>query len=229
MPTLSEQPIEIIEIKYKEIMKALREVAPSSSDSSQEKRLIAVTKQQPDAVIRAILAQGHRLFGENRYQEAKTRWTPLKLIYPDIRLAYIGGLQSNKAAEVVAFFDDIHSLDRPKLAEALAKAMHTQQRPLPCYIQVNTGEEPQKSGIIPSEAANFTHYCRETLSLNIVGLMCIPPADQNPAPHFAFLRQLAEKLHLPRLSMGMSQDWPTALRLGATDIRVGSALFGERG
>ena len=146
-----------------------------------------------------------------------------------INLHYIGALQSNKAAEVVALFDEIHSLDRPKLADALAKAMRDQGKQCSLYIQVNTGEEPQKAGILPKEAGDFIQYCRAELRLPIIGLMCIPPEGINPAPHFAFLRNLAKEHQLERLSMGMSSDWREAIRMGATDIRVGSALFGARG
>lgn len=223
------QDIVINEKIYEEIVSAILAHSSEVIDLSLTRpRFIAVSKQQPLSKIQILLDKGHRIFGENRFQEAKERWTPLKSHYADLTLAYIGGLQSNKADEVVAFFDEIHSLDRPKLAAALAKAMKDQHRSLPCYIQVNTGEEPQKSGILPKEAPAFIQYCRHELKLNIIGLMCIPPADQNPAPHFAFLRKLAEQHQLPRLSMGMSDDWRTALRLGSTDIRVGSALFGAR-
>lgn len=210
---------------YEEIISTL---SPQKGENTPNKRLIAVSKQQPEAKIRSILELGQRVFGENRYQEGVQRWSEIRPHYPDLTLAFIGGLQSNKAAEAVSFFDEIHSVDRQKLADSLAKAMANEGKSLPCYIQVNTGEEPQKSGILPHEATDFISYCRNELLLNIVGLMCIPPADQNPAPHFAFLRKMAEHHQLPRLSMGMSDDWQTALRLGSTDIRVGSALFGAR-
>lgn len=229
---------------YEEIVKGMQEIAATAPLAAPHPRLIAVSKTQPWERISALLAAGHRVFGENRYQEAKERWGRIRepgvrsqenspypesrILNPERELHYIGALQSNKAPEVVAFFDCIHSLDRPRLADALSKAMRDQGRNLPLYIQVNTGEEPQKAGILPQEAPGFIRYCREELKLDILGLMCIPPAEANPAPHFAFLRQLAQAQGLQRLSMGMSGDWREALRLGATDIRVGSALFGER-
>jgi PLP dependent protein len=190
--------------------------------------LIAVSKNQPGEAVEAALNAGLREFGENRYQEGWERWAPHKARFCDLKLHFLGALQSNKAAEVVAFFDTIHSLDRPKLAAALARAMEKQQRRLPCYIQVNTGEEPQKAGVLPAEAPAFIKACREEYHLPVVGLMCIPPEGRNPAPHFAFLRQLAADHGLERLSMGMSSDFEAAIRLGATDIRLGTVLFGRR-
>lgn len=195
---------------------------------TEKPRLIAVSKMQPEERVDALLEAGHRVFGENRLQEAVLRWEERRKRHKDIQLHFLGVLQTNKAAEVVAFFDAIHSVDRPKLASHLAKAMKEQSRALPCYIQVNTGEEPQKSGVLPADLPDFFTYCRE-LELNVVGLMCLPPAGLNPAPHFALLRQMAITHQLPRLSMGMSGDWQTAVRMGATDIRIGTALFGERG
>lgn len=190
--------------------------------------LIAVSKFQPPQRVDALLAAGHRHFGENRWQEGWERWQERKSLYPDLALHFLGPLQTNKAAEVVGFFDVIHSLDRPKLARVLAEEMQKQQRRRPCFIQINTGEEPQKSGILPADAPDFIRYCRDELNLPLVGLMGLPPAGVNPAPHFAFLRKLAQDHGLERLSMGMSGDWEIAVRLGATDIRLGTALFGER-
>ena len=191
--------------------------------------LIAVSKGHTAARMEEALALGQRVFGENRVQEAQEKWPALKLKYPDIELHLIGPLQSNKAKEAVALFDVIETLDRPKLAEALAAEMGRQNRQLPCFIQVNTGEEAQKAGVLPGEADDFIRECREKWKLPVVGLMCIPPAETNPAPHFALLREIAKRHGLSQLSMGMSGDFEVAVRFGATHVRVGTALFGERG
>lgn len=175
-----------------------------------------------------MLEAGHRVFGESRVQEARAKWTGLRREYPGIELHLIGLLQSNKVPEAVEFFDAIHSLDRPKLAHALAAEIARTGRKLLLFIQVNTGEEPQKAGIAPQDASAFITLCRDELKLPVQGLMCIPPADENPAPHFALLQKLAREHDLPLLSMGMSADFETAIRFGATHVRVGSALFGER-
>jgi len=190
--------------------------------------LVAVSKTQSEERVRAALEAGHRVFGENRVQEAEVRWGTLRPDYPDMTLHFIGHLQSNKAAEVVAHCDVIESIDRPKLARALAREMDRQSRHQRCFIQVNTGEEPQKGGVIPSEAEALLTLCRDELRLDVMGLMCIPPADQEPAPHFAMLAQMARDFGLEALSMGMSGDFETAVRLGATHVRVGTAIFGER-
>jgi len=191
-------------------------------------RLIAVSKGQPDAKREEALAAGHRVFGENYWQEGHAHWAEQRNHYKELELHFLGPLQSNKARDVAGFFDVIHSVDRPKLAKALADAMLATGTPRDCFIQVNTGEEPQKGGVLPADAPALLDYCIKELHLPIVGLMCIPPAEANPAAHFAFLRQMAADYGLPRLSMGMSADWQTALRLGATDIRLGTAIFGER-
>jgi pyridoxal phosphate enzyme (YggS family) len=168
------------------------------------------------------------VFGENRVQEASAKWPALRAEFPDVELHLIGALQSNKAREAVELFDAIHSLDRPKLAHALhAEIGRTHRRPT-LFIQVNTGEEPQKAGVAPEDAAGFIALCRDELGLPVQGLMCIPPADEAPAPHFALLRTLAHAHSLPCLSMGMSADFETAIRFGATHVRVGSAIFGNR-
>lgn len=190
--------------------------------------LVAVSKKQPDDRIDAALAAGLRVFGENRVQEAIQRWAPRRADYPDLELRLIGPLQTNKAAEAVGFFDVIESLDREKLAKVLAKEMTKQDRHLPCLVQVNTGEEPQKTGIFPADAVQFAAFCRHDLGLNITGMMCIPPVDEEAAMHFALLRKLAETAGLADLSMGMSSDYAEAIRFGSTHVRVGSALFGER-
>ena len=190
--------------------------------------LVAVSKRQPDHKIDAALAAGQRDFGENRVQEANQRWTNRRLAYNDLNLRLIGPLQTNKAAEAVALFDVIEVVDREKIARALAKEMARQDRFLPCYIQVNTGEEPQKSGILPGQLEGFTQFCREQLELPIVGLMCIPPVDEEAAMHFALLNTMAQRLNLSKLSMGMSGDYIEAIEFGATSVRVGSAIFGAR-
>lgn len=193
-----------------------------------EVTLVAVSKQQPLDRIEAALAAGHQHFGENRVQEAYEKWPALKQRFSPITLHLIGPLQTNKVEEAVALFDVIESVDRPKLAEALAKELARTGRTLSLYIQINTGEEEQKSGILPQDAAHFIRYCRDELALPINGLMCIPPAHEPPAPHFALLRSLAEHHGIPHISMGMSGDFETAVMLGSTEVRVGQALFGER-
>ena len=190
--------------------------------------LVAVSKRQPDDRIEAALVAGHRVFGENRVQEAQERWAERRVLYPDLKLHLIGPLQTNKAADAVALFDVIEVVDRPKLARSLSTEMARQGRHLPCYVQVNTGEEDQKSGILPDEADSFIGFCREECGLDIAGLMCIPPVDEEPAMHFALLRTIAERNGLPGLSMGMSGDYEEAVRFGATSVRVGSAIFGSR-
>ena len=191
-------------------------------------QLVAVSKQQPEARITAMLEAGQRLYGENRVQEAYQRWAGRRADWPELRLHLIGPLQSNKVAEAVALFDVIETVDRPKIAAALAAEMSRQNRPLLCLIQVNTGEEPQKSGILPEDLASFYDYCTKEAGLQITGLMCIPPAEEEPAMHFALLARLAADLGLDQLSMGMSGDYAEAIRFGATSVRVGSALFGPR-
>ncbi len=190
--------------------------------------LIAVTKTFEAADIRPVLAAGHRDFGENRVQEAQGKWPELKAEFPDVRLHLIGPLQSNKAKEAVALFDAIHTLDRPKIAQAIADEMAKQARQLQLFVQVNTGEEPQKAGVMPLDAVGFIAMCREDLKLEIAGLMCIPPVEEEPAVHFAFLGKLAQECNVTGLSMGMSSDFETAIEFGATHVRVGSAIFGNR-
>lgn len=189
--------------------------------------LIAVTKMHgPDAIQPALIA-GQRVFGENRVQEALGKWPALRADYADIELHLIGPLQSNKAREAVTLFDAIHTLDRPKLADALRAEMDRQSRNPFLFIQVNTGEEPQKAGVPPRDAAQLIGYARK-LGLPLKGLMCIPPVDEAPAPHFALLQKIAAEHGLPLLSMGMSDDFEIAIRFGATHVRVGSAIFGAR-
>ena len=190
--------------------------------------LVAVSKRQPDGRIEAALMAGHRVFGENRVQEAQRRWAERRGRYTDLKLHLIGPLQTNKAADAVALFDVIEVVDRPKLARGLSNEMARQGRHLSCYVQVNTGEEDQKSGILPDEADSFIGFCQEECGLDIAGLMCIPPVYEEPAMHFALLRTIAERNGLPGLSMGMSGDYEEAVRFGATSVRVGSAIFGSR-
>jgi hypothetical protein len=190
--------------------------------------LIAVSKTFAAPDILPALAAGHRLFGENRVQEANGKWPTLKSQFPDVALHLIGPLQSNKAKEAVALFDAIHAIDREKIARAVAAEMAAQGKRLELFIQVNTGEEPQKAGVMPKEAPAFVALCRDQLKLEIAGLMCIPPVDEEAAVHFAFLAKLAGELGLEGLSMGMSDDFETAIAFGATHVRVGSAIFGAR-
>ena len=191
-------------------------------------QLVAVTKTFGAEAILPVLAAGQRVFGENRVQEAKGKWPALRQSHPNIELHLIGSLQSNKAKEAVALFDAIHTVDRPKIAEALAAEMARQGRRPKLFIEVNTGEEPQKAGVTPKEAAALLRLCREDLKLDIAGLMCIPPFDEEPAIHFAFLAKLAGELGLRELSMGMSADFEKAIAFGATCVRVGSEIFGSR-
>lgn len=190
--------------------------------------LIAVSKTFEADAIRPVLEAGQRDFGENRVQEAMSKWPALKAEFPDLRLHLIGPLQSNKAKEAVALFDAIHSIDRPKIAKAISDEMALQGRKLELYVQVNTGEEPQKAGVMPRDAKAFFAMCRDELKLPIAGLMCIPPVEEEPAVHFAFLEKLARECGLQGLSMGMSGDFETAIAFGATHVRVGSAIFGGR-
>lgn len=191
-------------------------------------KLIAVSKTFEADAIRPVIAAGQRHFGENRVQEAKAKWPALKAEASGIILHLIGPLQSNKAKEAVELFDAIHSIDREKIARAVAEEMKRQGRQLQLFVQVNTGEEPQKAGVMPRDAVAFVKMCRAELGLEIAGLMCIPPVDEEPAVHFAFLRKLAAEAGVTGLSMGMSDDFETAVEFGATHVRVGSAIFGGR-
>jgi len=198
-------------------------IAPASSTT-----LVAVTKGHGADRIRPVLQAGHRTFGENRVQEANAKWPELRRQYPDVQLHLVGPLQTNKVREAVEVFDVIQSLDRPKLAHALAQEFARSGKTVPLLVQVNTGEEPQKAGVAPSEAADFIAFCRGELKLPVKGLMCIPPVDEAPAPHFALLQKMAREHGLPWLSMGMSADFEIAIKFGATHVRVGTAIFGER-
>lgn len=190
--------------------------------------LTAVSKTQGSATLEAALATGQRVFGENRVQEAQSHWADRRAAFPDLELRLIGPLQTNKAVEAVELFDVIETLDRDKLAAALAAAMKKTGRRPRLLVQVNTGAEPQKAGVLPDQADALIAAARDMHGLTVEGLMCIPPADEAPAPHFALLAEIAVRNGLSVLSMGMSGDYETAVRLGATHVRVGSALFGER-
>ena len=208
-----------------------QEIARACVEARRERNevtLIAVSKTFGAEAISPVIAAGQRVFGENRVQEAKTKWPGLMSAYPGLALHLIGPLQSNKAKEAVALFDAIHSVDRPSICQALAKEIDSQNKRPELFVQINTGEEPQKAGIAPGEADAFILSCRENYGLAIIGLMCIPPANEAPAPHFALTAKIAARNGLKHLSMGMSADFATAIQFGATHIRVGSAIFGHR-
>jgi len=206
----------------------IAEACRRANRAPEEVRLVAVSKTHPQAAVLAALAAGQTLFGENRVQEAAAKFPPLRAAHPALRLHIIGGLQTNKAREAVRIADAIESLDRPRLAAALAEAMAKEGRRPDCLIQVNTGDEPQKSGVARAEADAFIRAAREEYGLPVTGLMCIPPLGQDPRPHFAFLRALAARHGLGELSMGMSGDFEAAIAEGATLVRVGTAIFGHR-
>ncbi|WP_322990575.1 YggS family pyridoxal phosphate-dependent enzyme [Hoeflea sp.] len=191
-------------------------------------RLVAVSKTKSAAEIMPVIEAGQRVFGENRVQEAQSKWPQLRQDMTDLELHLIGPLQSNKTAEAVALFDVIQTVDREKIAREIAREINKQGRSPELYVQVNTGSEPQKAGIEPDSATTFIDLCRNELGLQISGLMCIPPVDENPGPHFALLGKIADQAGIARLSMGMSDDFETAIAFGATEVRVGSAIFGSR-
>src|SRR5260370_14059209 len=208
-----------------------REIARACEEARRDRAsvtLIAVSKTFDAASIAPAIEAGQRVFGENRVQEAKAKWPGLMSAYSGIALHLIGPLQSNKAKEAVALFDAIHSVDRPSICEALAKEINSQKRQPQLFVQLNTGEEPQKAGVAPGDADAFIASCREKYGLQISGLMCIPPVDDPPAPHFALTAKIAARNGLKNLSLGMSADFATAIALGATHVRVGSAIFGAR-
>lgn len=211
-----------------EIRQRIRRAERDAGRAPGSAELIAVSKTFAAEDIVPVIAAGQRLFGENRVQEARSKWPALKTTHPDIELHLIGPLQSNKAREAVELFDVIHTVDREKIAAAIAAEMAALGRKPRLFVQVNTGLEPQKAGIDPREAKTFVDTCRMTYGLEIAGLMCIPPADEEPGPHFALLAKIARDCDLLRLSMGMSGDFETAIAFGATHVRVGSAIFGKR-
>jgi PLP dependent protein len=207
------------------------EIARACRDAGRDVRevtLVAVSKTFAADTIEPVIAAGQRVFGENRVQEAKSKWPPLLAKHPGLTLHLIGPLQSNKAKDAVALFDAIHSVDRPSLCVALAKEIAKQARQPLLFVEINTGAEAQKAGVLPQDADSFLDACRTTYGLNISGLMCIPPLEEVPAPHFALTAKIAKRNGLKLLSMGMSADFATAIALGATHVRVGSAIFGER-
>lgn len=220
--------MESVEARLAAVVARIGAAARTAGRDPAAVRLVAVSKTFGEAAITPALKAGQRDFGENRVQEAEAKWPPLRAAYPDLRLHLIGALQTNKAKSAVALFDTIHSLDRDSLAAALAREMARQGRRPQLFVQVNTGAEEQKAGVPPSDAARFVERCRAVHGLPVEGLMCIPPAGDDPAPHFDMLRRLAAALGLPSLSMGMSGDFEAAIRCGATHVRVGSAIFGAR-
>jgi pyridoxal phosphate enzyme (YggS family) len=208
-----------------------REIEVAARDARRDPAdvtLVAISKTFGIEAIEPVIAAGQRVFGENRVQEAKAKWPALKERHPGLELHLVGPLQSNKAKEAVALFDAIHAVDRPSLCEALAKEIAKQGRTPTLFVEINTGAEPQKAGVLPEAADAFLKSCRETYGLAIAGLMCIPPADEAPAPHFALTAKIAQRNGLRLLSMGMSADFPIAVQFGATHVRVGTAIFGER-
>jgi pyridoxal phosphate enzyme (YggS family) len=219
----------VIAVKLATVQERIAAAARAADRVPESVTLVAVSKTHPAASVRQALMAGHRVFGENRVQEAQAKYPELREKFPDLSLHLIGPLQTNKVRDAVAGFDVIESVDRPRLAQALAGEIeHTGRRP-PCLIEVNTGEERQKAGVMPADADGFIFECRERLELPIIGLMCVPPLDEEPAPHFALLREIARRNDLQVLSMGMSADFEKAIRFGATHVRVGTAIFGARG
>jgi pyridoxal phosphate enzyme (YggS family) len=226
-----EQPLSITPRSPNGLAAVEQEIVRACTEARRDRAsvtLIAVSKTFDADAITPVIGAGQRVFGENRVQEAKAKWPGLMSAYPDIELHLIGPLQSNKAREAVALFDAIHSLDRPSICEALAKEIISQKRAPQLFVQLNTGEEPQKAGIAPAEADAFIAGCRENYGLPISGLMCIPPVEDAPAPHFALTAKIAARNGLKNLSMGMSADFAIAIQFGATHVRVGSAIFGHR-
>lgn len=210
------------------VRKAIAKAEAEANRPEGSVTLVAVSKTFEADEIRSVLDAGQRIFGENRVQEAQSKWPGLRNDYEGIELHLIGPLQSNKSEDAVALFDVIETVDREKIAVALASEMKKQNRFPKLYVQVNTGSEPQKAGIEPKEAVAFVKRCREVHGLNIDGLMCIPPAEENPGPHFALLEKIAREAGVEKLSMGMSGDYEVAVGFGATSVRVGSAIFGSR-
>ncbi|MEQ8246895.1 MAG: YggS family pyridoxal phosphate-dependent enzyme [Alphaproteobacteria bacterium] len=217
-----------IAARLQSVLSRIASAATAAGRPPRDVRLIAVSKTHDAPSIAPVIVAGQRLFGENRVQEAASKWPPLRAAHPDLALHLIGPLQTNKVREAVALFDVIQTVDRPKLARMIAEECARTGRSIECLIQVNTGEEPQKGGIAPTEAPALIDQCRETFGLTVTGLMCIPPQDEEPAPHFALLADLAARHGLARLSMGMSADFEVAIEFGATDVRVGTAIFGTR-
>ena len=214
--------------RLQSVLGRIRDTALDCGRRPEDITLVAVSKTHATERIAPAIAAGQQVFGENRVQEAQAKYPDLKARHPDLTLHLIGPLQTNKARDAVRLFDVIETLDRPKLARSLAKEMEKEGRRPACFIEVNTGEEPQKAGVLPGEADTFVALARDELGLPVAGLMCIPPFDEEPAMHFALLRKIAERNGLAGLSMGMSADFETAIRFGATHVRVGTAIFGPR-
>ena len=215
--------------RLNQVLREISEAEKSAGRNAGSVRLVAVSKTFDGEAIAPVIGAGQRVFGENRVQEAQGKWPELKQQNAGIELHLIGPLQSNKAADAVALFDVIETVDREKIAKALAREMQKQQRRPKLFVQVNTGLEPQKAGVTPQDVVAFVERCGTEHGLHIAGLMCIPPLDDNPGPHFALLEKLGREAGLAELSMGMSADFPTAIAFGATSVRVGSAIFGARG
>jgi pyridoxal phosphate enzyme (YggS family) len=216
------------EARMAAVLERIETAARAAGRDPASVRLIAVTKTFDARAITPVLDSGHRMFGENRVQEARAKWPALREQYSGIELHLIGALQSNKAREAVEIADAIHAIDRPRIAEAVAQEMARQGKTVELFIQVNTGEEPQKAGVAPRETERLLRHCRDDLGLAIAGLMCIPPQEEEAGVHFAFLAKLARELGLPGLSMGMSADFEAAIAFGATHVRIGSEIFGSR-
>ncbi|SNY90531.1 hypothetical protein SAMN04515647_0699 [Cohaesibacter sp. ES.047] len=217
-----------ISSKLAEVRKAIAECEKEAERAQDSVTLIAVSKTFDADVIRKALEAGQRVFGENKVQEAKGKWPELRDEFEGVELHLIGPLQSNKAKDAVALFDVIHSVDRKKIARTIRLEMEKQSRQVDLFVQINTGSEPQKAGILPEEADDFLGFCKVELGLTIRGLMCIPPADDNPKAHFKLLRKIAKRNDIKDLSMGMSADYGEAIKQGSTFVRVGSAIFGHR-
>ncbi len=230
MPAISPEASDMpsVAARLAAVRARIAEAARAAGRTPAEVTLVAVGKTHPVERIEEAIAAGHRVFGENRVQEALSKYPELKAGHPDLKLHLIGPLQTNKTRDAVRLFDVIETLDRPKLARSLAREMEREGRRPVCYVQVNTGEEPQKAGVALGEADALIAVARDELGLPVEGLMCIPPMDEEPALHFALLREIAERNGLAALSMGMTADFETAIRLGATHVRIGTAVFGER-
>ncbi len=223
-----DQPLDNARGRLEQVTGAIAAAARAAGRDPDEVTLVAVSKLQPAERVAALLEAGHRVFGENRVQEAQGRWPPFRARHPDLRLHLVGPLQTNKVRDAVALFDAIETIDRAKLARVIAEEVARAGRTLDLFVQVNTGEEPQKAGVMPGGLDELLRVCRDECGLVIRGLMCIPPVEETPAVHFALLANLAKDHGLPVLSMGMSADYPMAVRYGATHVRVGTALFGAR-
>jgi pyridoxal phosphate enzyme (YggS family) len=221
-------PLEIIDKNLTTVKQAIEGALRDNHRLKGATKLVAVSKTKPRDVIEHALKAGQRVFGENRVKEAEEKWLDLKQLYPDTQLHLIGPLQTNKAALAVSLFDVIETIDRLKLATAISRHMRDTGRKIRCFIQVNTGEERQKAGVFPAEADDFIQTCIINLNLPVEGLMCIPPAGEEPALHFSLLRKIAERNNILELSMGMSADYATAIQFGATYVRIGTAIFGSR-